>query len=92
MTEYYKEYIHSHQWERKRQQMLDIDQHKCAMCQRPESKCRNGLQVHHISYRNLGHEDICNDLVSLCPSCHKKIHSYYRRSRQQPEPIAASGD
>ncbi|WP_368217655.1 HNH endonuclease [Blautia obeum] len=51
------------------------------MCGRPEAKCRNGLQVHHITYQRLGHEDIYNDLVSLCPGCHKKIHSYYRRKR-----------
>ena len=54
---------------------------QCAMCGRPEAKCRNGLQVHHITYQRLGHEDIYNDLVSLCPGCHKKIHSYYRRKR-----------
>ena len=71
----------SREWDAKRQQRLDVDEHCCAMCGRPETKCRNGLQVHHITYQRLGHEDIYNDLVSLCPGCHKKIHSYYRRRR-----------
>lgn len=82
MTEQYKKYMRSHEWDAKRQQRLDIDGHCCAMCGRPEVKCKNGLQVHHITYQRLENEDIYNDLVSLCPGCHKKIHSYYRRRRQ----------
>ena len=81
MTEEYKRYMRSREWNATRQQRLDIDEHCCAMCGRPEAKCRNGLQVHHITYQRLGHEDIYNDLVSLCAGCHKKIHSYYRRKR-----------
>lgn len=83
MTEEYKRYMRSREWDATRQQRLDIDEHCCAMCGRPEVKCRNGLQVHHITYQRLGHEDIYNDLVSLCPGCHKKIHSYYRRKRYE---------
>ena len=81
MTEEYKRYMRSREWDATRQQRLDIDEHTCSMCGRPEAKCRNGLQVHHITYQRLGHEDIYNDLVSLCPACHRKIHAYYRRKR-----------
>lgn len=81
MTEEYKRYMRSREWDATRQQRLDIDEHTCVMCGRPEAKCKNGLQVHHITYQRLGHEDIYNDLVSLCPTCHKKIHAYYRRKR-----------
>ncbi|WP_418417549.1 HNH endonuclease [Blautia sp.] len=51
------------------------------MCGRPESKCKNGLQMHHITYERLGHENALTDLVSLCPACHVKIHKYYGRRR-----------
>lgn len=80
-SEEYKAYIRSAQWEQKKKQRLEIDGYKCAMCGRPESKCRNGLQMHHVSYKNLGNEDVYNDLVSLCQSCHLKIHAYYNRRR-----------
>ena len=80
-SEEYKRYMRSRDWEHKRQRRLEVDGHKCVMCGRPESKCRNGLQVHHISYTRLGNEDVGNDLVSLCPGCHKKIHNYYGRNR-----------
>lgn len=80
-SEEYKGYMRSRDWERKRQQRLEIDGHACVMCGRPEDRCRNGLQVHHITYARLGNEDVGKDLVSLCPGCHKKIHRYYGRNR-----------
>ena len=80
-THEYDRYIQSVAWERKRLERLEIDGHACVMCGRPEDRCRNGLQVHHISYTRLGNEDVGNDLVSLCPGCHKKIHAYYGRNR-----------
>lgn len=45
--------MRSHEWDAKRQQRLDIDGHCCAMCGRQEAKCKNGLQVHHITYQRL---------------------------------------
>lgn len=78
-TEFYKKYMRSKEWEQKRQQRLEIDNHKCAMCDRPESKCKDGLQMHHISYRHLGNEDILKEIVSLCPRCHRLIHKFYNR-------------
>lgn len=27
-------------------------------------------------YDNLGHEDVLHDIVSLCGTCHKKIHQW----------------
>ena len=57
-SEFYKKYMRSKEWEEKRQQRLEIDGHKCAMCGRLESKCKDGLQIHHVSYRHLGNEDV----------------------------------
>lgn len=73
----YRKYIRSDDWMQKREERLQIDGWKCVMCQRGLKEC--GLQVHHITYRNLGHEDTLHDLVTLCPSCHMKIHRYLSR-------------
>lgn len=80
-TDFYKKYMRSKEWEEKRQQRLEIDNHKCAMCDRPESKCKDGLQIHHISYRHLGDEDVFTEIVSLCPRCHRLLHKFYNRRR-----------
>lgn len=82
-TEYYKRYIRSPDWQRKKQERYEIDNHKCVMCGRYASNCRYGLQVHHISYRNLGHEDPYTDLVTLCPRCHRWIHNYLQRKTKE---------
>ena len=58
---------------------MAIDGYKCVMCGRSASECV--LQVHHVTYRNLGHEDVMRDLCTVCGSCHKKLHNYYDRER-----------
>lgn len=80
-TEEYKKYMLSPEWETMKQVRKEIDGFRCVCCGRGEDRTRRGLQVHHISYTRLGHEDPFNDLVTLCGSCHKKIHNYYNRSR-----------
>lgn len=85
MTEKYKRYLRSPEWQIKRQQRLEIDGFKCVMCGRPASRCRSGLQIHHVSYARLGHEDVYRDLVSLCAPCHRKIHNFYDRVREEPK-------
>lgn len=50
------------------------------MCGGPLDKIKS-VQVHHITYKNLGNENVLTDLCTLCGSCHKKIHNYYNRKR-----------
>lgn len=80
-SEEYKKYILSPEWEAKKQERKQIDDFKCVCCGRSEDHTRRGLQVHHISYARLGHENVWTDLVTVCGSCHKKIHNYYDRRR-----------
>lgn len=80
-SEFYKKYIVSDAWRQKAMQRKKVDGFMCVCCGRPESRTRGGLVVHHINYRNLGNEDVANDLVTLCMSCHQKIHRYYDRRR-----------
>lgn len=82
-SEYYKNYIRSDTWLKKKRERMAIDGNKCVMCGRPANKCRYGLQVHHITYRNLGHEDTLTDLVTLCGRCHKWLHNYQQRKTKE---------
>ena len=79
-SDFYKCYIRSDEWEEKKAQRMELDGYKCVMCGRPKANCRS-MQVHHVTYKNLGHEDILSDLCTLCGSCHKKIHNYLNRTR-----------
>ena len=79
-SDFYKNYMRSDAWAQKKQQRMQIDDYSCVMCGRSKDHCRT-LQVHHISYRRLGNEDVLEDLCTLCGSCHRKIHNYYGRKR-----------
>lgn len=85
-TKEYDDYLKSEAWQHKRDLRLKIDDYSCAMCGRPQEKCKRGLTVHHIRYyRNghsiLGRENVWKDLVSLCYPCHHKLHRYYGRKQ-----------
>lgn len=75
-TEFYKRYIRSPAWEKRKAVRMEIDGYRCVMCGETTA-----LQVHHVSYRNLGHEDILRDLCTVCDACHVKIHKYYDREQ-----------
>lgn len=77
----YLDYMKSDKWQAKKTERLIIDDYKCVMCGRPASRCRKGLQTHHITYNSLGDENAMTDLVTLCGSCHKKLHNYLKRRR-----------
>lgn len=64
----YYEYIASKEWQRKRLARIKLDGYKCHIC----GSSRN-LNVHHLTYERLGHEDM-EDLMTLCRSCHEKVH------------------
>lgn len=81
-SEFYKNYIKSDAWKEKCRQRIEIDNNRCVMCGRLEKNCKNGLQVHHITYKDLGHEDVYTQCVSLCGGCHIKIHKYYARKQE----------
>ena len=80
-SDFYKRYLRTDKWAAKKEERFEIDGYRCVMCNRPADRCKNGLVCHHVSYQNLGKENVYEDLVSLCPSCHLKIHAYYNRKR-----------
>lgn len=80
-SEEYRKYIRSDLWKEKCRQRIEIAGHKCEMCSRLETNCRQGLQIHHITYQRLGCEDVGNDLIAVCGRCHLLLHRYYDRKR-----------
>ena len=65
----YAEYIRSEGWREKAQLRKAIDGNRCVLCGSADN-----LQVHHVTYERLGHEDVERDLVTLCMGCHEYAH------------------
>lgn len=65
----YQAYLNSNEWQEKRQRIFNRDNFRCVKC-----GCSKNLQVHHITYENLGEEKDA-DLVTLCDKCHNSIHT-----------------
>jgi hypothetical protein len=68
--DYYREYLRSDAWKRKRYVVLKRDNWRCVYCG------NRATQVHHKRYAkyNIGKEPI-DWLVSVCDKCHNKIHN-----------------
>ncbi len=64
----YQAYLHSTEWQAKREQRLQQDGHKCTHCFTTEC-----LEVHHLTYVRLGNE-LLDDLLTLCDYCHQDLH------------------
>lgn len=62
--DFYKKYIVSPQWKKKRKQALERANHKCEKCNGTKE-----LEVHHLTYDRLGREEL-SDLLVVCKHCH----------------------
>ena len=76
----YHQYILSPQWQAKRAERFAIDDGKCVVCKQPAT------EVHHLTYEQLGNEDVLHTLVSVCAYCHRLFDDVerffqYRRRR-----------
>lgn len=69
----YDEYLRSAEWRAKALKRAEIDNYHCQMCG-CTGTMSNRLQIHHLSYRNIYHEDVDKDLVCLCDVCHRSVH------------------
>lgn len=65
---WYRRYLKSSLWNKKRYKVLRRDKFKCVRC-----GSKNRLQVHHQTYSRVGKERL-SDLITLCKQCHKKKH------------------
>lgn len=64
----YQRYMASKKWADKRAQKLHEAGYVCQRC--GISQHSSDLQVHHLTYDNLGHEPM-SDLQVVCPECHE---------------------
>lgn len=65
-------------WQRKKNSILQRDNYTCCAC----GETQHQLTVHHLYYEKRGHVwDIDDDgLVTVCNSCHEKIHELNKLS------------
>lgn len=68
--EYYRQYLKSDAWKRKRYVVLKRDNWTCQYCG------GKATELHHKKYarRNIGKEPI-KWLVSICRNCHQELHN-----------------
>ena len=78
--EKYREYLQSEKWHRIAQTRIKIDGYCCCMCG-SRGTANNPLEVHHITYHHLYHEEdwIYEDLLTVCHVCHKALHKCMER-------------
>lgn len=82
--EEYYEYLKSRQWQEKRTKRLLLDNFACQKC----GEKKTNLQVHHITYENVGNEDIYSDLITLCKSCHEEIEKNKKQEVKKEKTVA----
>jgi len=64
---WYGQYLRSGAWQKLRSRILVRDKYMCGACGEAAH------EVHHLTYARVGYEDD-DDLISVCESCHHKIH------------------
>ena len=82
----YREYLSSPEWQGLRKEFL-ANNNSCVRCNIPrwlaEIAYDQDLNVHHVSYSNLGNEDE-EDLEPLCRRCHE-IEKFGRSDLREPK-------
>jgi heterodisulfide reductase subunit B len=81
-TKEYHEYLQSKTWREKAYQRMVIDGFECCGCG-SRGSIDNKLECHHLSYTNIGYENIYTDLVTVCHCCHKNLHRIMERITDQ---------
>lgn len=64
-------YLASPAWAAKRAEYRRYRKWQCRLC----GVKRGGIQLHHLTYERLGHEDL-DDLIPLCAGCHMLVHAH----------------
>ena len=82
MKKDYLDYLQSSKWLEKRIERLKMDNFRCCRCGSPHD-----VQVHHLTYKNIGNENVYEDLITLCDSCHESIEKEAISGCEYTKPI-----
>ena len=74
----YSDYLASEHWQEVRQK-YDVQSKRCAGCD------RQAFCIHHVTYVNLGNEDLEGDFLPLCFDCHERVHELLKESKKSVE-------
>jgi hypothetical protein len=87
MKDDYQKYLQSAHWQQRRKKAIEDNGHMCEKCDMPrwlaQIAYQQDLNVHHLNYTNLGHEEDC-DLEVLCRRCHD-IETFSRSDFRAPK-------
>jgi hypothetical protein len=75
----YQAYLASPHWQRFKLAFREQRPWRCG--------CGATRELHHVTYDRLGHERL-DDVVPLCPRCHRMAHDLPEPERQEPIPVA----
>ena len=67
-SEWYRDYLKSPEWKLKRKKVLKRANNICEGCLEQPA-----IEVHHVSYANIG-DELLYQLAALCEDCHRKAH------------------
>ena len=88
----YQKYLQSVHWQERRKLFIADTGHMCEKCDMPrwlaQIAYQQDLNVHHLNYQNLGHEEDC-DLEALCRRCHE-IETFSRSDFRAPKKAECS--
>ena len=81
---YNDDFYHSHEWKEVRRQALDRDNHLCQICL-SHNKYTFANTVHHIKpiRANKAESLRLDNLMTVCASCHNKLHQEKAKNRRQ---------
>ena len=79
--EWYRRYLKCEHWQMLRLEVLKRSGGACEICGFKPYQ-RGNLQVHHLTYSNVGNEKL-DDLIVVCPRCHMELHGI--TGRRKPE-------
>ena len=65
-------------WDEARKNRLALDEFSCYHC-----SAKSGLEVHHVIPRSKGGSNALCNLLTLCHSCHDKMHSHKLKHKRR---------
>ncbi len=76
-------------WDSQRASLWFEQNGKCALCEQEIDRSDEGMDDHHIIYKQLGGSDALSNRVLLHPICHRRVHAL---GLKVIKPVSSTGD